>query len=562
MRPKSEPVMEEKWLNRFSLNLLPAAVALCGLACTLQLCDVLVARERAQLRRRTEAEAKHVAGQLQTGLLQRFDPLHRLGAWWLSQGRPLAPEDWRNDAQLFLSASVGLKQVTWIGAKGKSLWSVRPGAFPKVLRRPTPELTGLVAAARQLNAVAISSLFSGDDGRQALYACAPISRRGRIVGYVVGLYATSELLDSILDNQLPDDFSLLITGDGRPVHAFKAPRQHPWVEGARTADIILPNAAWSARIVPSAADIVSLRKLVMSFGLLVTGLLYICTAMGSVSHRRAMALQLANYALQLEIGERQRTEEKVAELNRDLQRRLVDFQTLIDVIPVGIAVSDDPQCAHIWINPALAKMMGVPQGQNISKTGPDRDNLEYKLCRDGQEVPGEELPMQVAARTGDEVIGAELDIVRPDGRVINTLSFSAPLFDEDGRVRGVLDACAEITERKQAEQALRDSEKRYRLLYVLAERRAAELAAVIESIPDAVYIGNTDGLSLCNGVGLKLLGASTFDQLHEGFTQLDGLFKHALAGRNAAANRRVPIFPCAEWRNGHRGGHRQAGQYR
>jgi len=645
------PVLSERGFEvsqpptRASYNLLAIGVALCSIGATFSFSSFMVERETAQLHVRTEAEARHVASQIQAGLLKQFDSLHRLAEWWLSQGPPIAIEDWKTDAQLFLSPTTGLKQALWIDARGRQRWSVRPGEPPEVggLQIVPPELAAIVAKARPLGSIVVSGLFAYTPAAISLYACVPVSKRGRHAGYIVGLYNVSELLDFILDGQLPGDYSVSLTADRREIHPSKPIPQPQWLEGARTAAIVLPNKVWSVRIVPSAEDLAGLRRLILSFGFLVTALLYLCTAVAAALRRRATALERMNDSLESESRERERSEQRVAELNRDLQRRLADFQTLIDVIPIGIAVSDDPECSNIWINPALANMMGIPQGLNISKTGPERDKLRYKLCRGGKEIPSADLPMQVAARTGASVIAEELEIVREDGKIVNSLSFSAPLFDENGRVRGVLNACVDITERTQTEQALRDSEQRYRLLsealpqlvwtcrpdgdcdylsnqwieytgireldqlgkgwaealhpddreraltaweaavqdgaaydleyrirgadgryrwfktrgvplrdgngailkwfgtctdiedqrrtadrvrtlFVLAERRAAELAAVIESIPDALYIGNADGLSRCNSVALKLLGACTFDQLQKNFSAFGEIY--------------------------------------
>ena len=46
----------------------------------------------------------------------------------------------------------------------------------------------------------------------------------------------------------------------------------------------------------------------------------------------------------------------------------------------------------------------------------------------------------------------------PDGRAVHLLSIAVPLFDDAGRVRGMVSACADITQLKQAEEALRESE--------------------------------------------------------------------------------------------------------
>ncbi len=47
-----------------------------------------------------------------------------------------------------------------------------------------------------------------------------------------------------------------------------------------------------------------------------------------------------------------------------------------------------------------------------------------------------------------------------------------------------------------------------------AKRRGAELAAVIEAMPDAVYIGTAEGITLCNTNTLEMLGAKSLRDLN------------------------------------------------
>jgi PAS domain S-box-containing protein len=58
----------------------------------------------------------------------------------------------------------------------------------------------------------------------------------------------------------------------------------------------------------------------------------------------------------------------------------------------------------------------------------------------------------------------EIDIVAKDGRRI-PLEVTSRLLEEDGKVVGVQGAARDISERKRAEEALRSSEQRYRLLF-------------------------------------------------------------------------------------------------
>jgi signal transduction histidine kinase len=386
-------------------------------------------------------------------VLQAFDPLPRIGEWWLLQGRPLAPEDWDADAGLFMRSGAGLRTVSWVYADGKRSWTAKPGlnSKPNAFEQPGPELHRAVELARSGNGVVIPEVFELD-GRAMLYACAPIKRHGKLVGFVAGLYDASELIRSVLERQLPDDYAVVVTADGREIATVASPRGKFSSEGTRETSITVANMSWSVRMIPSAGDALNMRRLVTSFGLLISILVYACASMAATARRRAGELATVNQRLGLENLERRRAEERVGELNRDLQRRLHEFQVLMEVLPIGIGVAVDPECRNIWINPSMAAMLKVPLDQNISKSSPDAGTLSYKLQRNGVEVPADELPMQLAARTHAPVENCELDILRHDGSVIHTLSYSAPVFDESGAVRGVINACVDITERRRAEE--------------------------------------------------------------------------------------------------------------
>src|SRR5450432_243719 len=105
-------------------------IILATLFATFTLCSSLVQRERAELERRTQAEAQQIATHLRIGMTAALEPLAHLGTWWLSQGKPFDLEDWRNDAQLFLTNASGLRQALWVGADGVERWSAMPTSEP------------------------------------------------------------------------------------------------------------------------------------------------------------------------------------------------------------------------------------------------------------------------------------------------------------------------------------------------------------------------------------------------------------------------------------------------
>ncbi len=154
-----------------------------------------------------------------------------------------------------------------------------------------------------------------------------------------------------------------------------------------------------------------------------------------------------------DITERRRAQEDLALLNAESRARLTELQTLLDVIPVGIAIGLDRDCEHIRLNPAFANVLGLQPSDNGSMTAPEHERPVNFRCLDdqGQEVAARDLPMQVAAREGREVRDWELNIAHQDGRRVRLLEYAAPLFDEHGVPRGSVGAFVDITERRQVE---------------------------------------------------------------------------------------------------------------
>ncbi|MBX9255436.1 PAS domain S-box protein [Desmonostoc muscorum CCALA 125] len=160
------------------------------------------------------------------------------------------------------------------------------------------------------------------------------------------------------------------------------------------------------------------------------------------------------------ISEQKQAKEQILQLNKDLQRRITELQTLLEVIPIGIGIAEDPECKNIKVNPAFAKQLGISLETNASLSVPlDEKVTSFKICRQGRELSPEELPMQYSAAHGVEVLDVDLEILHESGKIVNLLEYVAPLFDEEGKTRGCVGAFLDITERKQAEEVLRNQQK-------------------------------------------------------------------------------------------------------
>ena len=93
----------------------------------------------------------------------------------------------------------------------------------------------------------------------------------------------------------------------------------------------------------------------------------------------------------------------------------------------------------------------------------------FRLYRtDGALLPHDQCPMAAALQTGECFHNQEVVIEQPSGQRLTVLVNIAAFKDKDGHVNGAINCFRHITDRKHAEAALEDSERR------LSERKRAE----------------------------------------------------------------------------------------
>jgi len=227
----------------------------------------------------------------------------------------------------------------------------------------------------------------------------------------------------------------------------------------------------------------------------------------------------------------------------DLQRSSQELRTLLDLIPAGVAIAHDVKCDQITVSPRFARMLGLDETvSNASYTGDQRAKLPYVCMIDGTEIPGEQLPMQVAARSGHEVHDIELDLVFDDQRITHLIASAAPLFDAEGRVRGAIGVHTDITALKTAQRELErmDRQKDVFLATLAHELRnplapIGYAAAMLRRNADPVAVGEASLIIERQSAQMRQL--------------LDELLDMSRVTRNVIELRREPVDLCGILRN-------------
>jgi PAS domain S-box-containing protein/putative nucleotidyltransferase with HDIG domain len=146
---------------------------------------------------------------------------------------------------------------------------------------------------------------------------------------------------------------------------------------------------------------------------------------------------------ELEASERERKQVEEA-LKGSEQEKAAVFDSISEHI-----VHQDTRMRVLWVNRAAGESIGVDPQQLVGRHCYEIWQQRRKPCVG--------CPVVRARKSGQP---QEAEITSPDGRVWFIRGY--PVRDKKGNITGAIEVTLEITERRQAENALRESEERFR----------------------------------------------------------------------------------------------------
>lgn len=176
--------------------------------------------------------------------------------------------------------------------------------------------------------------------------------------------------------------------------------------------------------------------------------------------------------------------------NRDITERkhtensLLQLKKAVDTSGEAIFLTN-VEGIFTYINPAFTSLYGYTDDEVIGKVTP-------RILKSGLLDQCVYINFWKTLLNGSENKG-ELINKKKDGSFVNIEGSATPILDEGNKIFGFLGIQRNITERKTAENALKDSENRYRNL--------------IMHSPDAIFVNQNDRVILVNYACLELFGA-------------------------------------------------------
>lgn len=456
-------------------RVLPLLLGIVASFAILLLGQQLTVLERHHIEQLIQQKANAIESEIGKELSIRMVALQQMANRWEANGGT-AQALWEADAHDYIKNFYGYQAIEWVDPSFKVQWVV-PLAGNEAAQNlnlswePHRQIT--LQVARDLRQIILTHNISLVQGGKGFLATVPLFVGNRFDGFILGVFQFQRLFDSIL--KVPEGYGVAIYDRSERVYNQGVPSQCSF---KKTVIVEIYGADWRVEVFPTPALIAEVRSplamVVLIGGLVLVWLFVLVVNLAQISYDQIHRFKQANHLLQWEIYQRQQAEAAITRLAAIVES---SEDAIIGKDLEGIVTSWNLGAERIFGYKAV-EMVG--QSERILIPAADREQENKMLAKIQQ---------------GEVIEHYETKQLRKDGTFIDLSISISPIKDENGNIIGASKIARNITERKQAEASLSESESRYRQLINNLN------AGVVVHAPDTNVL-------LCNSTACHLLGLS------------------------------------------------------
>ena len=149
------------------------------------------------------------------------------------------------------------------------------------------------------------------------------------------------------------------------------------------------------------------------------------------------------------------------QLMQELEAKQQLLETVLQQMPAAVVAAEAPSGQLILMNQQVRQILRNPD-LAVDRIEDYAKHPAY--YSDGRPYAPRDLPLSRSLQTGETIFNEEMDVQCGDGTRRSVLSSSSPIRNTEGQIVAAVLTFQDITDRKQAVQALRQSESRFKQL--------------------------------------------------------------------------------------------------
>lgn len=181
---------------------------------------------------------------------------------------------------------------------------------------------------------------------------------------------------------------------------------------------------------------------------------------------------------EIEISESQGETTRLKKAEETINKQNQLMKTLLDNLQVGVFMVEAPTGKPLFANQRAIDLLGRGIMNQADQHTLARQYNAYKYGTN-ELYPTDQMPI-VSGLKGESHYIDDMVVVHPDGSTVRLEIFGTPVKDNSGHITGSLVSFSDITEKKQMEESLRQSEIKFR--------------KVVENSPDLLYRTDMNGV--------------------------------------------------------------------